>query len=177
MNTSFFRLGTGRAGRYLRLLLAPATGPQAEARPVANTGKKILVVDDDPIILKTMALKLVARGFAVVTALDGSAAIAAVRDEQPDLVLLDLSFPPDVANGGRVTWDGFQIMSWLRGLEGASRIPFIIITAEEPSTNEQRCRARGAAAFFHKPIQHDDLLRVIQRTLEEPEPVVDKEVA
>ena len=165
MNTAFFRLGTQRAGQYLRLLL-PA-GTEAPARPSSApaTGKKILVVDDDPVILKTMALKLRSQGYAVTAATDASGAIAAVRDEQPDLVLLDLDFPPDISNGGRVTWDGFQIMAWLRRLEGASRIPFIIISAGEPSIYEERSLAGGAVAFFHKPIEHDDLLGVIHYTL------------
>ena len=58
--------------------------------------KKILVVDDNEIILKTISLKLQGAGYQVITALDGSEAVAAARKETPDLILLDISFPPDV---------------------------------------------------------------------------------
>jgi len=151
-----------RSGQYLRSLFAPP-----ERTESAKRLRKILVVDDDPNVLKTISLKLNSRGYAVATAIDGSAAIGAVRDEHPDLVVLDLSFPPDVANGGRVTWDGFQIMSWLRGLNEANSIPFIIITAGDPALYRERSLASGAAAFFQKPIQHDHLLRVIKQVLDD----------
>ena len=65
MNTAFFRLGTQRAGQYLRFLLPAGTEAPAEPDPVSPTGKKILVVDDDPVILKTMSLKLRSAGYAV----------------------------------------------------------------------------------------------------------------
>ena len=63
-----------------------------------NKGKKILVVDDNEVILKTLSLKLGSAGYSVVTAIDGSAAVACARREKPDLILLDISFPPDVAH-------------------------------------------------------------------------------
>ncbi|MEI9865127.1 MAG: response regulator [Limisphaerales bacterium] len=66
--------------------------------------KRILIVDDNEVILKTVSLKLQGAGYKVVTALDGAEAVAAVRREAPDLILLDISFPPDV---GGVEWDGF----------------------------------------------------------------------
>ena len=176
MNASFLRLGSSRPGRYFCSLLAPAAKTENVASP-PTPRKKILVVDDDPIILMTMSLKLKSWGFEVATAVDASTAIGAVRDERPDLVLLDLSFPPDVPNGGRVTWDGFQIMSWLRGMDEASLLPFIIITGGEPALFEERALASGAVAFFHKPIQHDDLLRMIQQALDRPDPALDKKVA
>jgi CheY-like chemotaxis protein len=166
MSTTIFRLGKANPVRHVMSLLSsvattsPAVSPTCPAR-----SKKILVVDDDPVILKTMSLKLTSHGYEVVTAMDASEAIAAVRDEEPNLIILDLSFPPDIANGGRVAWDGFQIMSWLRGLGQAGNIPFIIITSGDPAEYKQRSLANGAMAFFHKPIDHDDLLPVIQRGL------------
>jgi CheY-like chemotaxis protein len=127
--------------------------------------KKILVVDDSLVILKTVSMKLAANGYDVVTAEDGSAAVSAVRKEKPDLILLDLSFPPDVAPGGGVAWDGFLIMNWLRRLEEAKNIPIIVITGGDPVKNKDRALAAGAANFFHKPIDNDGLLAVIQQTL------------
>jgi CheY-like chemotaxis protein len=126
--------------------------------------KKILVVDDNEIILKTVSLKLQGAGYQVITALDGSEAVAAARRETPDLILLDISFPPDV---GGVEWDGFRIMEWFHRLETAKKVPVIIITGGEDSKNKERAVASGAVAFFNKPIDHDDLIKVIRATLTE----------
>ncbi len=124
--------------------------------------KKILVVDDNEIILKTISLKLQGAGYKVITALDGSEGVAAARKESPDLILLDITFPPDV---GGVEWDGFRIMEWFHRLEMIKKIPVIIITGSEDTKSKQRAVAGGAVAFFHKPIDHDDLLKVIRATL------------
>ena len=132
----------------------------AEPTPVKK--KKILVVDDNEIILKTISLRLQGAGYLVVTALDGSEAVSAARKEAPDLVLLDISFPQDV---GGVEWDGFRIMEWFRRMETVKKIPVIIITGGEVAGNKERAIAGGAVAFFHKPIDHDDLLKVIRATL------------
>jgi CheY-like chemotaxis protein len=127
--------------------------------------KKVLVVDDNVIILKTMSMKLTASGYDVITAEDGGEAVSSVRREKPDLILLDLSFPPDVAHGGGVAWDGFLIMSWLQRLDEAKDIPIIVITGGDPAKFKDRALAAGAASFFHKPINNDELLAVIAETL------------
>ena len=127
--------------------------------------KKILVVDDSLLILKLMSMKLTAHGYDVVTAEDGGTAVSTVRKEKPDLILLDISFPPDVAHGGGVAWDGFLIMNWLRRLEEAKHIPIIVITGGDPATYKDRALAAGAVSFFHKPIDNDALLTVIRQTL------------
>jgi CheY-like chemotaxis protein len=131
------------------------------AESTAQSPKKILVVDDNEIILKTISLKLQGAGYKVVTALDGSEAVAFARKESPDLILLDISFPPDV---GGVEWDGFRIMEWFHRLETAKKIPIIIITGSEDAKFKDRAVTGGAVAFFHKPIDHDDLLKVIRAT-------------
>jgi CheY-like chemotaxis protein len=127
--------------------------------------KKILVVDDSVVILKTMSMKLTANGYDVVTAEDGAGAVSAVRKQKPDLILLDLSFPPDVAHGGGVAWDGFVIMNWLRRLEEAKKIPIVVITGGDPEKYKDRALAAGAVNFFHKPINNDELLTVIRQAL------------
>jgi CheY-like chemotaxis protein len=166
MNITIFRRGKTDPSRPIAPLVTTSTKTSpAFSHTSTVQPKKILVVDDDAVILKTMSLKLASRGCAVVTARDASEAIAALRDEQPDLVILDISFPPDIANGGLVTWDGFQIMSWLRGLVEAGNIPFILITGGDPAQYKPRALAEGAVAFFHKPIEHDDLLRVVERAM------------
>ncbi|HWX21345.1 MAG TPA: response regulator [Candidatus Binatia bacterium] len=136
--------------------------------PIAPLGKKVLIVDDDPVIVHTTALKLKSAGYDALTARDASEAISVVRKRKPDLILLDVSFPPDVAHGGAVAWDGFLIMSWLRRIEDARRIPIVIITGGEPAKYKERALSNGAVGFFHKPLDHDELLSVIRRTLDQP---------
>jgi CheY-like chemotaxis protein len=139
----------------------------ANPQSSAGTRRKILVVDDNPIIVKTLAFKLKANGYEVCTALDGAAAVSTVRKEKPDLILLDISFPPDVGHGGGVPWDGFLIMDWLHRMDEAKNTPIIVITGGDPVQYEKRSLATGAVAFFHKPLDHDGLINVIRRTLGE----------
>src|SRR6266446_5812961 len=100
--------------------------------------KRVLVVDDSIVILKTLSMKLKSSGYDVLTAADGGTAVSTVRTQRPDLVLLDISFPPDVAHGGGVGWDGFLIMDWLRRIDGAAHIPIIIITGGDPAKLRDR---------------------------------------
>ena len=130
--------------------------------PPAGPSVKILVVDDNEVIVKTICLKLKGAGYQVATAQDGAEAMSVVRMEKPDLILLDITFPPDVAG---VPWDGFRIMEWLHRVDESRKIPIIIITGGEEVKNKERAMASGAVAFFHKPINHDDLLKVIRATL------------
>src|SRR5271155_136238 len=117
-----------------------STKPEA-----ANKKKKILVVDDNEIIVKTASMKLQGAGYDVVTALDGSEGVAAVRKEKPDLILLDITFPADV---GGVSWDGFRIMEWLYRVDETKKIPIIVISGTLDEKNKQRAIASGAVAFF-----------------------------
>ena len=129
-----------------------------------GTPKKILVVDDNEIVIKAISLKLQGAGYQVLTAMDGSTAVATARKEAPDLILLDLSFPPDVDG---VAWDGFRIMEWFHRLDAVKRIPIIVITGSDDPGAKQRATNTGAVAFFQKPLEHDYLLRVIRATLGE----------
>ena len=124
--------------------------------------QKVLVVDDNEVVLKTISLKLQGAGFDVITALDGSEAVAAARKEMPDLILLDINFPPDVDG---VPWDGFRIMNWFNRLDPSKKVPIIIITGLEDMKSKERATTSGAVAYFHKPINHDDLLKVVRATL------------
>lgn len=128
--------------------------------------KKILIVDDSVVLLKALSLLLLSKGYQVLTAEDGAAALSTVRREKPDLILLDINFPPDVAHGGAVSWDAFRIMDWLRRMEEAKGIPIILITGEEPAKNKDRCRAPEVAGFFRKPVDHEELLATMRRILE-----------
>jgi CheY-like chemotaxis protein len=129
-------------------------------------GKKILVVDDNQVIITTLTMKLESAGYTVISATDGSEAVSATRKEKPDLILLDISFPPDVAHGGGVPWDGFKIIAWLRRIEEAKDTPVIVITGETDTAKyKDRSLATGAVAFFQKPVDNEGLLDVIRKTL------------
>jgi CheY-like chemotaxis protein len=130
--------------------------------PPAATQKKILVIDDNEIILKTTSMKLQSAGYQVFTALDGSEGVSMVRREKPDLVLLDISFPADVSG---VSWDGFRIMEWLHRVDETKKIPIIVISGVVEEKNKQRATSSGAVAFFPKPVNFDDMLKVIRVTL------------
>jgi hypothetical protein len=64
--------------------------------PILPIGKnrKVLVVDDNPVVLKSFELKLKASGFDVLTATEGAAAVSLARQTKPDLIVLDINFPP-----------------------------------------------------------------------------------
>jgi DNA-binding response OmpR family regulator len=127
---------------------------------------KILIVDDSPVILKTLSMKLTANGYDVITAQEGGCAVSLVRNKKPDLVILDITFPPDVGHGGGIAWDGFLILDWLKRLDEAKNLPFIIITAGAPALYKERALAAGAVRFFHKPLNNDELLIAIRQILE-----------
>ncbi len=124
--------------------------------------KKILVVDDDAVVIRALSIKLQANGFEVVMATNGADAVNAVRTQNPDLILLDLTFP---AAMGSVAWDGFLIMQWLKRVEEAAHVPIIVITGGDREKYESRAIAAGATAFFHKPISHNELIVLIRQTM------------
>ena len=130
-------------------------------------GKKILVVDDDQIILKTLSIALISNGYQVFTASDGPGAASIVTRERPDLILLDLLFPPDAANVGGALQDGFFIIEWLRRMGEAGDIPIIIISGDKSAKDKKNALATGAVGFFPKPIDRVALLAAIRATLGE----------
>src|SRR5512137_1131562 len=129
--------------------------------------RRILVIDDNRVILKTTAAKLRASGYEVLTAEDGASAIRQVRQLEPHLILLDLNFPPDVGHGGGIPWDGLLLLSWLRRANGTQKIPVIVITGGDLAPYKDRCVEAGVLDVFLKPIDHDALLAAIRWALDE----------
>ena len=82
--------------------------------------KKILVVDDEPEIVELLKSRLTVSGYDVVTAGDGATALRKVRDEKPDLLILDMMLP-DI--------QGSTICAQVKGDEKTSFIPIILLTA------------------------------------------------
>ncbi|HEV2320007.1 MAG TPA: response regulator [Verrucomicrobiae bacterium] len=132
------------------------------AETAAPPPKKVLVVDDNEVIVKTISVKLKNAGFQVFTALDGADAVALFRKQRPDLIVLDITFPPDVAG---VAWDGFRIMEWLRRVDESKRVPIIVITGGTGDKDKERAMMAGAVGFLPKPIDHDELLKLVRSTV------------
>jgi two-component system KDP operon response regulator KdpE len=114
---------------------------------------KILLVDDDPDLLRALRLRLRANNYDVATASDGYAAIASAQKERPALIILDLGLP---------VGDGFVVLDRLQNSDALSGIPVIVLSARDPQNNEERSLKAGAAAFFQKPADNDELLNVIR---------------
>lgn len=131
------------------------------------SNKTILIIDDCIVFLKAMSMKLRAHGYDVVTAVDGAAAVSTARQMKPDLILLDLNFPPDVAHGGGVSWNGYLILSWLKRMDDLKDVPVIIVSANEVTAKREQLRADGVVDFFVKPVDNEELISAIQRALNE----------
>jgi CheY-like chemotaxis protein len=124
--------------------------------------KKILVVDDDQIVVKAFTIKLKASNYDVLTATDGSTAVNIARTQRPDAILLDINFPDDF---GSVAWDGFRIMDWLKRIGGATNIPVFIISGGDPAKYQSKAREAGAVGYFQKPFIHEELIAELERVL------------
>ena len=122
------------------------------------SGKKILIVDDDPHLLLGLTPRLKANNYSVVTAADAIAAIAVARKELPDLIILDLGLP-----GG----DGFVVLERLKKLGDLAAIPVVVLSARDPVDNKKRALEGGAVAFFQKPPDNHEFLTSIRQALGE----------
>jgi two-component system KDP operon response regulator KdpE len=122
------------------------------------SGKKILIVDDDPHLLQGLTPRLQAANYSVVTAADAIGAIAVARKEAPDLVILDLGLP-----GG----DGFMVLERMKNLAELSATPVIVLSARDPAENKKRSLGAGATAFFQKPPNNHEFLAAIRQALGE----------
>jgi DNA-binding response OmpR family regulator len=134
----------------------PIANQTTNGRELAMPRPKILVVDDDPDLVRAMRLRLRANNYDVVTAGDGYAAIASAQAERPALIILDLSLPAG---------DGFVVLERLQNADALAGIPVIVLSARDPRSNEERALRAGAVAFFQKPADNDELVNAIQATL------------
>ncbi len=132
--------------------------------------KTILLVDDDMVFLRAMSQRLGAEGYQVCTAEDGAGAVAALREVKPDLIFLDIHFPPDVGHGGGVAWDGFLIANWLQRMGGIAGTPVIFLTASDPAPLQPKATKAGAAGLFQKSVELNRLLDRVRQLLQGPEP-------
>jgi len=124
---------------------------------------KILVVDDDPEIREAISLILEANGYKVVTAQDGFDGLNKLKEDKPDLMILDLLMP---------RLDGFGVCKELKDPRWAkySRIPIIILSSVREDASKRRYELEtgvqlDVADYVEKPIEHTVLLERIGKVL------------
>ncbi|TQM83343.1 two-component system KDP operon response regulator KdpE [Saccharothrix saharensis] len=106
----------------------------------------MLVVDDEPQIVRALRINLSARGYSVLTAHDGTEALKAAAEGRPDVVVLDLGLP-DV--------DGTEVIA---GLRGWTTVPIIVLSARVDSADKVEALDAGADDYVTKPFGMDELL-------------------
>jgi two-component system KDP operon response regulator KdpE len=106
----------------------------------------VLVVDDEPHILRTLSINLRARDYDVETAADGRSALQIVDERPPDVIVLDLGLP-DI--------DGVEV---IRRLRTASAVPVIVLSARHDSDDKVEALDAGADDYVTKPFGMDELL-------------------
>jgi CheY-like chemotaxis protein len=116
---------------------------------------KILVVDDVPENVRLLEAVLVPRGYEVLTASDGDAALDLVEAKKPDLILLDVMMPG---------LDGYAVCTRLRANDETAMLPVVMVTS---SVGQEKTRAIAAGAddFIPKPFNHDELLTRVRSLL------------
>jgi two-component system KDP operon response regulator KdpE len=122
------------------------------------------VVDDEPTLVRALAINLRARGWEVVTAHDGTGALKAASDKHPDVVVLDLGLP-DI--------DGVEV---IRGLRGWTRVPIIVLSARQVSDDKVEALDAGADDYMTKPFGMDELLARLRAALRRVAPAEEQAV-
>ena len=128
----------------------------------------VLVVDDDPYLLRALRITLQAHGYDVVTAADGRSALLAAPQNPPALVILDLGLPD---------MDGTSV---IRELRGWSQVPILVLSARHGSEDKVQALDAGADDYITKPFGLDELLARLRALLRrgvdaEPPPVITTE--
>ncbi|MBK7792488.1 MAG: response regulator [Betaproteobacteria bacterium] len=106
-----------------------------------KTLRKVLVVDDDPVVGKSFDRVLSGRGYAVVTASDGDEALRKIAAEEYDVVFTDIRMPG---------MDGIAVAERIRDRQ--PWLPVVIVSGYATAANEARARAAGVSAVLHKPL-------------------------
>ncbi|HKT04119.1 MAG TPA: response regulator [Rugosimonospora sp.] len=111
---------------------------------------RVLIVDDEPQILRALRINLTARQYQVITATDGTEALQAVGSQHPDLIVLDLGLP-DI--------DGVQV---IRTLRAWTPIPIVVLSGRTDSIDKVDALDAGADDYVTKPFSIDELLARIR---------------
>lgn len=112
--------------------------------------KKLLIVDDEPDILRLIVLALKKKNFDIATATDGQEALDVIRKVSPDLVLLDIMLP-------KITGD--QVCTTIKGDPELNQIPVILFTADSDTVTAEKARQYGAVDYIIKPFDTEQLIQ------------------
>ena len=118
----------------------------------------ILIAEDDPNILLSLRYLLERAGHGVRTATDGEAALAAVRERAPDLILLDVMMPK---------LDGYQVCRTIRADPAHARLKVVLLTAKSRQQERALGAAAGADDYLVKPFSTRDVVRRVAELLGE----------
>ena len=114
----------------------------------------VLVVDDDERLRELYRVNLSHRGLRVVEAASGADALDCARATPPNVIVLDLSMPGS---------DGWTVLSALKDDANLAKVPIVVLTGQTDDDTEARVRSAGAVAYIGKPVDTEDLIRVVLR--------------
>ncbi|MCG6493657.1 response regulator [Kitasatospora sp. A2-31] len=120
---------------------------------------RVLVVDDEPQIVRALVINLKARKYEVDAAHDGASALELAAARHPDVVVLDLGLPD---------MDGVEV---IKGLRGWTRVPIIVLSARHASDEKVEALDAGADDYVTKPFGMDELLARMRAAVRRAEPV------
>ena len=123
-------------------------------------GRKILVVDDEPVLVETIAYNLEQAGYSVTTAADGSSALEAAHRETPDLIILDIMLPE---------MDGLEVCRQLRRESNTTTTPIMMLTAKGDEIDKVVGLEVGADDYVTKPFGRRELLARVRALLRRSE--------
>jgi DNA-binding response OmpR family regulator len=121
-----------------------------------GAGSRILSIEDDPMVRRVLVTVLEDRGHEVLEAEDGDSGLEAAREQQPDLILLDLGLPGT---------HGTVVLGRLRDDPVTKRIPIIVVSAWGEGHVVAMARARGAVDVIRKPFGINDLVERVEAAL------------
>ncbi|MEL6678504.1 MAG: response regulator [Pseudomonadota bacterium] len=119
--------------------------------------KTVLIVEDEPNIVESLAFLLQRDGFTVRTISDGAAAMAELVQTAPDVVILDVMLP---------NVSGFDILSSIRGHDRFARLPVMMLTAKGQRRDRDRAEELGADIFVTKPFSNTEIVAEVRRLAE-----------
>ncbi|GDY00787.1 hypothetical protein LBMAG49_01160 [Planctomycetota bacterium] len=116
--------------------------------------RTVLIIEDEKLIIVSTQMVLEAAGFQVESATNGEDGIAKARTQSPDIILLDIMMPGI---------DGWETLTRLKRDPQTANIPVIIFTAREHARGHQKSTDMGAADYFRKPFEPDELIDLVER--------------
>ncbi len=115
---------------------------------------RVLIAEDEPHIVESLSFVLQREGFAVVSVLDGEAALRHLRSHAPDLVILDLMLP---------RMNGFEVLKAVKSDPTLQAIPVLILTAKGQAHDRRMAEEIGADSFMTKPFSNRDIVAQVRR--------------